>query len=136
MTAAHHPAEAESGFTLFEVAVAFGVAAILLAALLQVFSTALGAARRGAAQTAAVLWAESLIDSAGADGPLQAEKREGLLPDGLRWQRTVQHAEPASSDAVRPSPVVPYIVSVTVRWSDGARERALTLETLRLKSGR
>ena len=59
------------GFSLLEVLVAFTILAMLLAALFQVFSAGLHAARSGDRYTRATVIAQSQIAALGVESPLQ-----------------------------------------------------------------
>ena len=129
MIEARPPGGARSrGFSLLEVLVAFAILALSLGVLMQIFSATTRNVGVGADYTRALVLAESLLATAGETAPLAEPLREGRTR-GLRWRlASTPLGEPAGA-----SEVVPYRVSVTVRWRSAARDRSLTLDTLRLE---
>jgi general secretion pathway protein I len=118
--------EQQAGFTLIEVLVSFAVAALVLGALYRVYSSGLQAELTGQRYSDAVVLAQSALDQNFAI-PAQGgdtvglyhrswtlEDRRDLLPAGAQLQ------------------VMPYEVSVTVSWIEGAHRREISLSALRL----
>jgi general secretion pathway protein I len=123
--------ERERGFTLIEVLVAFAVAAIVLVPLLRIFTSGLGALGSSERAATAALWAQSMIEARDGETPLGDGTEGGDLPGGYRWQRTV--TDYSDTDMTRQiAALVPYRVTMTVSWQERGRDRAVTLETLRL----
>ena len=121
------------GFTLVEVLVAFAIAALSLAALMQVFATGLRGAATSEAYARAVMLAETRLASVGVEAPLEAGESTGRFDDDYRWRLTVEPYTEAEMDAA----VEIYRIAVTVSWDEGRNaERAVTLQTLRLGPGR
>ncbi|MFZ0255352.1 MAG: type II secretion system protein [Gammaproteobacteria bacterium] len=126
---------ASRGFTLLEILVAFTVMAVLLTALLQVFSSGLRAARLGEQYTHAVLLAQSKMASLEVeeDG-LKLGERAGSFDDNYEWRSEVT----AYPTDVYPRleelgiPVYPVTATVEVSWQTGRRQRSVSLRTLRL----
>ncbi|HKT20339.1 MAG TPA: type II secretion system protein [Stellaceae bacterium] len=124
----------DSGFTLIEVLVAFAIAAVLLLPLLRSFSTGIGTATRTDATSEATLIAQSTLEGMGhfvalSDGA-SIDRQEGPY----RVSASVRRYEGDGAAAGPTLAVVPYDVSVTVDWQEGARIRSITLHTLRLGS--
>src|SRR5262249_60623904 len=74
--------DAEAGFTLVEVLVAFAIAVILLGAVLELFSTALHAGSDASSLARATLIAQSSLDGARATDPLAESDRSDQV-DGV-----------------------------------------------------
>lgn len=126
-----HP-EAD-GFTLVEVLVAFAIAALGLAALMQVFATGLRSAATAENYARATMLAESRLASVGVEQPLAAGESSGDFEDGYRWRVVITPYQEAEMDAL----VEVFQVNVTVSWGEEAeRARAVTLQTLRVGSER
>lgn len=128
----------QRGFSLLEILVAFSILALSLGVLMQIFSGSLRNADTTRDQAQAVTLAQSLLASAGVEGPLAAGETSGVVADKFRWTlRASPFArEPGTEESasVR-TPVLLDLweVSVKVAWggeSVGA-ERAVTLNTLR-----
>jgi prepilin-type N-terminal cleavage/methylation domain-containing protein len=122
----------ESGFTLIEVLVATTIAALLLLPLLRGFSAGLTATTRSGGLTEATLIAQSTLEAVGAETPL--DEAQGLDRQQGRYHVTAQvhrysDAEFAD-DAVLP--VVPYEITVTVDWPEGAKSESVAVRTLHL----
>lgn len=123
------------GFTLLEILVAFTVMAVLLTALLQVFSSGLRAARLGEQYTHAVVLAQSKMASLEVeeDG-LALGERAGSFDANYAWRSEVT---PYPTDAYPQLeelgvPVYPVTATVEVSWQAGGRPRSVSLKTLRL----
>jgi len=124
-------AEGERGFTLIEVLVAFAVAAIVLVPLLRIFTSGLGTLGSSERAATAAMWAQSVLEARDGEAPLGEGTESGDLPGGYRWQRTVSnYSDPGMTRQI--AALVPYLVTMTVSWHERGRDRAVTLETLRL----
>ncbi|MBI5165571.1 MAG: hypothetical protein HY985_16915 [Magnetospirillum sp.] len=106
------PARSDSGWVLLEVLAALAVLALAMAAVAEAVSLAAAAGSASARRDAAVLAARSLLEAAGS----AAEDANGSLPDGLRWRRRIQRADP-----VPPPLGVPPLWQVTVTVSGAGR---------------
>ena len=121
------------GFTLIEVLVAFAVAALGLAALMQIFGTGLQSARISEGYARATLLAESKLASVGIEEPLVAGESGGDFGDGFRWRLIVQPLDDGETTAL----VASFRVRVTVSWgTEGRAPRSVTLDSLRLAARR
>lgn len=116
----------EAGFTLVEVMIAFAVTAAAVAAVIEILGD--GVLRTGAAAdlTQATLAAQSLLESAGRDHPLEPGTTEGRTPEGLSWRLEVGEAGPPGGRGVEL-----YRVEATVRPARGWPARPVALATLR-----
>lgn len=111
--------------------VAFSILAIALGVLLQIFATALRSSKLGADYTEAVLWAESLL--AGVDLETAPSGEEsGETGDRYQWTRRIEPYFPAHLDPEK-LPLEAYRVTVSVLWQEGAKRRAVSLTSLRLR---
>jgi general secretion pathway protein I len=118
-----------SGFTLIEVLVAFAIAALGLAALLQVFGTGLRSAAVSSRYARATMLAESQLSAVGVTSPLVPGQYAGADTDGFHWRVSITPYEEAGLQAN----IEIFKVQVVVGWgaqADGTR--AVTLSTLRL----
>ena len=95
----------QAGFTLFEVLVAFAVAALAVTVALQALSRGFAANRRAVANAVAVLHAESLLDRFATLLPPEATTT-GRTGDGLAWRATVERQPAPDGARTRPVTVV------------------------------
>ena len=120
----------ESGFTLVEVVVALAIMAMSFGVLFGVISDALrqtdGA--RNLAQAGSL--AQSLLARLGTEVPIAPGKASGEFSGGFRWRLRVEPYGDATDR--QSSPVAAYTVAAEVMWGDGAPERFVVLNTLRL----
>lgn len=123
--------ERQAGFTLLEVLVAFTISAVMLGAFLQVFSNGLRQDRATDRYATALLHAESLLAQVGKTAPLRTGEELGRTTDGFSW-RIVQTPYQEGENRFEQTPLVPYLVTLTIDWKDGKTQRALSLSTLRL----
>lgn len=117
-----------AGFTLIEVLVAFTIAALMLGALYQLFSTGLRSSAAAENYETAMLLAESGIDALTATAltPGETDNRIGRFE---RRTRVTRRPELSSTQAL--SVPVPFEVEVSVTWHEGVRARSVRLATLR-----
>ena len=119
------------GFSLLEVLVAFTILAMLLAALFQVFSAGLHAARSGDRYTRATVIAQSQIAALGVESPLQEGITSGTTDDDYHWRVTVR----VYADEQLPETgltLQPLAVDVEVFWEEGGAPRTVTLTSMLL----
>ena len=120
----------ESGFTLVEVLVSLAILGVSLAVLLNAFSGGLDRARDTKDEMTASMLAQSLLDQIGTTVALREGDTSGQFDNGYSWQiRSAPYGTYDDRQAWRANPMM---VTVTVRWDDGAPPHALTLTTLRL----
>jgi general secretion pathway protein I len=115
------------GFTLIEILVAFTVAALLLGALYQAFSTGLRSSAAARNSDDAVLLAESGLDALSATTIAVGETSDRI---GRFTRRSSVRARPDLATDAEVA-VIPYQIDVEVAWRDGIRERTVSLSTLR-----
>ncbi|MGH8550602.1 MAG: type IV pilus modification PilV family protein [Methylococcales bacterium] len=118
----------EAGFTLLEILVAFSILAITLGILLQIFSKGIHLVSTGERYGRALLMAESMLDSVGQTGEIEAGESTGVVDDFYEWSIDVRLYEDEDLDSEIATPQFSlYRVQVSVRWEN----RAVVLETLR-----
>ena len=115
------------GFSLLEILVAFGIAALALGMLYQVTGNNARQAGGLGQQERAMLLAESLL-AAHATVPPQgiAETAQGA---GFEWQVASRPYPTPAGNQPRAAPL--HEVLVSVRWLDGTRPRQFDLASLR-----
>jgi type II secretory pathway pseudopilin PulG len=124
--------DSAAGFTLIETLVAFAIVALLLLPLLRSFSTGIASTSRAGAVDGATLIAQSTIESLTPEAELarlaDIERQEGPYHITGRISRYAGDGVPSG----RNLPLLPYRISVTVSWPEGARTRSIALDALRL----
>jgi hypothetical protein len=113
---------------LVECLVAVAIAAVLLTALLQAFSTGLRGSARAQVWSSATIIAQSELEAltaASLMGEMEAERQES----GFHVATSV-HRYPVPARAGVAS--VPYELSVSVSWTDEGHSHSIDLRTLRL----
>ncbi|MDB5408913.1 MAG: ral secretion pathway protein [Rhodospirillales bacterium] len=118
-----------AGFTLIEALVAFAVAAVLLGAIYDIYSTGMRGATGGARYGTAVLIAQSALESLTNVqlSPGETTDRVGIFARHTTVRVRTDLVPPGSQLAL-----TPYEVVVRIDWHEGVRQRALSLSTLRL----
>jgi general secretion pathway protein I len=125
----------DAGFTLIEALIAFTIAAMGLAALLQGSLAGVRASQVAGRYEEALTRASSRL-AALETAPITAGDQRGDDGGGYRWRlRIVPTAisEPLRQPMAGPSPrLTLYAVSVAVGWQEGGQAREVRLETQRL----
>lgn len=124
------PFRDQSGFSLLEVLVAFSILALVLGALLQVFSGGLRNAALAEEYSHATLLAEAMLSRAGKDIPLEAGEYGEETDAGYRWQMRI--APYVVEGLLSESDLGLYRIEVTVSWESGNDRRAVSLTRLEL----
>jgi type II secretory pathway pseudopilin PulG len=121
-----------AGFTLIETLVAFAIVALLLLPMLRSFSTGIASTSRADAVDGATLIAQSTIESlvpeVEAARLVDRERQEGAYHVTSRISAYDGDGVPSGPNL----PLLPYRISVTVSWPEGARTRSIGLDALRL----
>lgn len=125
------PRHACRGFSLLEVLVAFTILAMMLAALFQVFSGGLHAARAGDRFTRATLIAQSRLAAVGLEQPLQEGVTSGSTNDAFHWRITVGEYLDDQLPVIDPI-MQPLTVAVEVYWEEGDSPRSVSLTSMLL----
>ncbi len=119
------------GFSLLEVLVAFTILAMLLAALFQVFSSGLHAARAGDRFTRATVIAQSRLAAVGLEQPLLEGVSSGSTDDAYHWRVTVGEYLDDQLPVIDPI-LRPLTVAVEVYWEEGDNARSVSLTSMLL----
>jgi general secretion pathway protein I len=130
-----------SGFTLLEVMLAFVLLVAALGLLIGMLSNGLRLVRQAQDETAASLYAQSLLEQLGALEPLRTGVREGELAEG-RYRYRLQIAEiqdpaPIQAPAVGEAALVQegsnrlLRVELRMQWGNGLPGQQLRWVTLR-----
>lgn len=127
------------GFTLLEVLIAFAIAAITLAVVIEGSISALSATHVARETQDAIVRARSRL-AAMEGGALVPGERSGDDGGGFRWHSRV--AELSSATDSRTAASLPrgtaspletlYAVSISVSWRSAGRERTVQLDSTRL----
>ena len=125
----------DQGFTLFEVLVAFLIAAMAVATIVHVASSAAAAARIAGRYDEAVSRAQSHLVLSSAL-PLVESDRQDDEADGFHWHVAIKAAAIAHP-AIRPganpaASMTLYSITVTMSWRADGGERAVQLSSARL----
>jgi general secretion pathway protein I len=122
--------EADDGFALVEVIVAFAILSLTLIVLYQGAGEQARSALHIAAKTEALGIAQSLLASVGNDLPLRSGAQHGRTPDGYHWTLDIS---PYTSQQTRPpSPLGGYWVEVRVA-GDRNGIPLIVLRTIKLR---
>ena len=122
----------EAGFSLIEVLVAFAIASIALTALVQVYSTSAGSARRTADMLGALEVAENRLTELSAV-PLAAGQYGPEQEGGFVWQVDIvpEEAARADGDELLPDPLLRLLLVTVTVGREGATAPLVTLATAR-----
>jgi general secretion pathway protein I len=118
-----------AGFTLLEVLVALALLSIALVVILQLFSANMRGIAASDDYVRAVMTAESKMRELTGDEEISEKAWSETTDDGYRLDTTIT---PAESDRTEDLPVSLLEISMTVHWTDGTKERAFTLKTVKL----
>ena len=119
-----------AGFTLIEMLVAIVLMLLLVLPLMRSFSTGLAVRTRSDVLTEATMIAEAEIETVAANRALNGEPSSDRVEGRYSiHSSTAPYTLGIMDDGL---PVQPYEIRVTVSWPEGARNRAVTLQALRL----
>ena len=129
-----------AGFTLLEVLIAFVIAGLAVAALMQAGASGLGATRVATRYEEAVARARSHLAAATHGGVLVAADNQGEDGGGFHWRLLVA---PAATVLLRPQGAIQHPgakltlddVSVWISWRDGDAVRDVRLDTKQIGEG-
>ena len=131
---------AEAGFTLLEVLIAFVIAALAVGALFEGTVAGLDATSVSAKYDEAISLARSHLAAIGRGAPIGQQETRGVEGDGFTWHLHIREAgsrqlsltDQDRANDLKPSRAILYDVTVTESWKAGGRERQVTLATRRL----
>jgi len=124
-----------NGFTLIEVLVALVIMAVSLAALFNVFSTALRNTTAAESHALATTHAQTILARIGVEQPLTEGEISGRIDEKFSWRIDMHPLSVEDRSDANRIFVRPFRVAVTINWVDGLAERSVALETLRLAHG-
>lgn len=123
------------GFTLLEVVVAFTCVALIIGAVLRIFSIGLRTSDVAEKRATGIMLAQSVLSQIEAGGPLSPRAAEGEFVNGYSWAYRIDpYVEAdAAGDGEVPAGAIAYVVAVAVGWApDDEPGNRVTLRTLRL----
>jgi len=118
-----------TGFTLLEVLVAVAILGIAIAVILQLFSADLRAISVSGNYVAAAAKAEARMREVLDDDTLAERSFSETTNDGYRIDVSVARALGSRTEQL---PVTLLEISLTVHWTQGTKERALNLRTMKM----
>jgi len=118
----------EMGFTLLEVLVAIAVLGIAVTLVLQLFSTDMRAIVASEDYVSAAAKAQAKMREVLDDDALTEKSSSEATDDGYRMDVSVTSVAKERTENL---PVDLLDISLTVRWMNNAKERSLTLRTLK-----
>ncbi len=116
------------GFTLLEVLVALALLSVALVVVLQLFSVNLRGIATSEDYAKATMRAEATMRDVLDDEDIAEKSSSETTPDGYRIDVSITKADEKRTENL---PVELLKISLTVHWNDGAKERTLTLKTMK-----
>jgi len=124
----------DKGFTLIEVVVALAILGVGLTVIIELFSGGLRLGRVSMEYTKAVNYARMKMEETMAKPAVEAGTQEGESDDKIfRWQIGVKKVDLLSIDKsidYKP-PVELFQVKIDVFWKSGAKEKSMSVESLK-----
>ncbi len=117
------------GFTLLEVLVALAIMAIATTLVMQLFSADLRAIARSGDVTSAAVRGDSRIREIIAEPSLEEKTWTEETEDGYRMDIAVSEVMKPRTDNL---PVKLMEVTLTIRWTEGTKEKNLRLKTMKM----
>ena len=117
------------GFTLLEVLVALAIMAIATTLIIQLFSADLRAIAASGDVTSAAVRGDFRIREIIAESLLEEKAWSEETADGYRMDITVSEVMKPKTDNL---PVRLMEVELTIRWSEGMKEKSLRLKTMKM----
>ncbi len=121
----------QHGFSLLEILIAFSILALSLGILLNIFSGGLRRAMVADEYQQAVTIAQSLNDAVGIVWKLETGENQGEVLEKYSWRISVQPMNTKKGDVIAKG-LQAYVVSITVEWFAGQKNRLFELHTLKL----
>jgi len=123
------PYSNQAGFTLLEILVAISLIGIVLVVVMQLFSANLRSLSVSESHVNAAAHAEAIMRNILEDEDFPNTTLSGTTEDGYRYDAAIAKGYEERTQALN---VDLYQVRVTIYWNDGARQRSLFLETLKM----
>ena len=124
----------DKGFTLIEVVVALAILGVGLTVIIELFSGGLRLGRVSMEYTKAVNYARMKMEETMAKPVVEEGTQEGESDDKIfRWQMGVKKVDLLSIDKsidYKP-PVELFQVKIDVFWKSGAKEKSMSVESLK-----
>ena len=124
----------DKGFTLIEVVVGLAILGVGLTVIIELFSGGLRLGRTSMEYTKAVNYARVKMEETMAKPVVEEGTQEGESDDKIfRWQTGVKKVDLLSIDKsidYRP-PVELYQIKIDVLWKSGAKEKSMSVESLK-----
>lgn len=117
------------GFTLLEILVALSVMSIAITIVLQLFSANLRTVYRAHTMTAAAIRGEDRMRDILSEPVLLEKSWSERGEDGYRWDISVAEVLKERTDNL---PVRLMEVVLTIRWSEGQKEKSFTLKSQKM----
>ena len=128
-----HPSPlAESGFSLLEVLVAFAILSISLPAIFSVYSAAFRSAASARSYATATQLADAKLNEIASSSALSNRVEQGMVDERYRWTAMISGADWQDLLDQVDHPLMPYEIRVSVSWTEGTRDRAVLLTTVKL----
>lgn len=120
----------QQGFSLLETIAAILLLALAFGAVMHVAGAATQLAAHARELSRVGMWADTSMDAAGREAPLQMGTREGWYDKRHRWRMTVAAQAPFPGQA---KDLHLYNVALDITWKEGAAERTAHFATVRLQ---
>ncbi len=121
--------QCREGFTLLEVLVALALLSIALVVILQLFSANMRGIGASDSYAKAVMAAESKMREVLDDDSIHEKTWSETTDDGYRIDGSIAGTEEKRTENL---PVELLDITLTVHWTDGTKERAISLKTMKL----
>ena len=119
----------QEGFTLLEVLVALALLSIALVVILQLFSANMRGIGASDSYATAVMTAESKMREVLDDDSIHEKTWSETTDDGYRIDGSIVGTEEKRTENL---PVELLDITLTIHWTDGTKERAISLKTMNL----
>jgi type II secretion system protein I len=118
-----------SGFTLLEVLVALSLLGIAVVAVIQLFSMDLKSISISEEYVAGVLAAQSKMREVLSEEEIAEKAWRGVMDSGNPFEVSIVKTLPERTEELQ---VGMYEIAVTVYWTQGAKQRSMTLRTQKM----
>jgi general secretion pathway protein I len=122
-------AQRTTGFTLMEVLVALALLGIAVTVILELFSADLRSISASESYMAGSMEAQSKMREILSDNDFSQRSWKGMTQNGYPFEAAVSDTLSERTENLQVKMVE---VAVTVFWKDGAKERSMTLKTMKV----